>query len=434
MQRSVDASDDALLERLARAAFRYFRENTNPENGLVRDNSSKGSPCSIACVGFALSAYPVAVERGWMKRSEAVALTLASLRFLAESEQSEAPDASGFKGFYYHFLDMAGGKRFWRCELSLVDSALLFAGILTAAAFFTGDRAEEREIRERAELLFRKADWLWAQDCKATLTQGWKPEAGFLGSDWEGYNEALLLFVLALGSPTFPLRAASYANWTMTFQWEQIYGIEVLFAGPLFIHYFPQAWIDFRGIRDPFMRAKNSDYFHNTHCAVNVQREYCRRNPFGYEGYGADFWGVSAGDGPDAESLREDERDRRVYGYVARGIPFGPDDGTISPWAMPAALPFCRDAALAGTKNLLANFSHAVPDGVFASGFNPSIRDGDKPWRSAHLYGLDQGLLVMAIENARSGLIWELTRSCPFIRAGLEKADFRGGWLGGEAG
>ena len=369
-----------------------------------------------------------------MTRGEALALTLATLRFFAAAEQSGAPNASGFQGFYYHFLDMRSGERFWRCELSLIDSALLLAGILTAAAFFTGDGAPEREIRELADALYRRADWPWAQNGKATLTQGWKPEAGFLSSGWEGYNEALLLFVLALGSPSFPLPATSYANWTMTFQWEGIYGIEHLFAGPLFIHFFPQAWIDFRGIRDPFMRAKNSDYFSNTRCAVNVQREYCRRNPFGFEGYGADFWGISAGDGPDAESLREDERDRRVYGYVARGIPFGPDDGTISPWAMPAALPFCRDAALAGTRNLLANFPGAVPGGAFASGFNPSVRAGGHAWRSAHLYGLDQGLLVMAIENARSGFLWELTRSCPFIRAGLSRADFRGGWLDGGAG
>jgi len=194
-------SDDDLLDRLQRAAFGYFLSEYNPANGLVADTSRMGSPSSIAVVGFALSAYPVAVERGWMTRDEAVDRTLVTLRFFSNSPQSAEPDASGYKGFYYHFLDMQTGKRAWQSELSLIDTALLLAGILTAGAYFTDNTQSETEIRDLADALYRRVDWRWAQNRKATLSQGWKPECGFLHYGWEGYNEAIILYVLAMASP-----------------------------------------------------------------------------------------------------------------------------------------------------------------------------------------------------------------------------------------
>lgn len=425
-------ADERLVDTLQRAAFGYFTEFVNRENGMVADTSLPGSPCSIACVGFALSAYPAGVERGWMTRGQAAALTLATLRFLAAAEQSEAPDATGFKGFFFHFLDMATGRRAGACELSTIDTSLLFGGILAAAAYFTGADAGESEIRRLADALYRRVDWQWMQNGELTICQGWRPESGFIPHGWEGFNESTLLFALALASPTFPLPASSYLGWVMEFQWETIYDIPHLFVGPLFIHYFSHAWIDFRGIRDRFMRNKDCDYFENTKRAIAVQREYCRRNPRGHQGYGRDFWGLSAGEGPSGKMLREDIRDRNCYGYTARGAPFGPDDGTICPWAMPAALPFAPEAALAGTRNLLQNHPRAVVGGRFASGFNPAVDQDGEAWRPKGLFGLDQGLLVMAIENFRSGLTWRLMRGAQPLRTGLERAGFTGGWL--EAG
>src|SRR6266852_468075 len=266
-------SDEELLDRFQRAAFGYFLEQSNPVNGLVADASRIGAPASIAVVGFALSSYLVAVERGWITRDEAASRTLTTLRFFWTSPQSEDIDATGYKGFYYHFLDLQTGKRVWQSELSIIDTTLLFAGVLTASAYFTNSTQNETEIRELADALYRRIDWQWAQHRKSAVSHGWKPECGFLHYGWEGYNEATILYVLGLASPTHPLPASSYSAWTTTYQWENLYGHEFLYAGPLFIHQFSHAWIDFRGIKDQFMREKGIDYFENSRRATYVQRE-----------------------------------------------------------------------------------------------------------------------------------------------------------------
>ena len=207
------------LDALQHHAFEYFLDHTNPANGLVADSSQPGAPASIAAVGFALAVYPVGVERGWMTRTDAIERTLALLRFFWTSPQGTAPDGSGHKGFYYHFLDMTTGRRAGLCELSTVDTSFLLAGMLAAAAFFDRDSEEEQEIRTLADALYRRVDWPWACNGEATVTHGWKPESGFLPYRWEGYDEAALLYVLGLGSPTHPLPAESYAAWASTYQW-----------------------------------------------------------------------------------------------------------------------------------------------------------------------------------------------------------------------
>lgn len=423
-----DETDDSLVDRLQRAAFEYFERYSNPGNGLVADTSRPGSPCSIAVVGFALSSYVVAAERGWMSREVAVGRVLTTLRFFKNSRQGATADATGHRGFYYHFLDMETGRRVWDCELSVIDSTLLMAGVLTAARYFDLG-GQEAEIRDLADALYRRVDWRWAQNESPTLAQGWKPECGFLHYGWEGYNEATILYVLGLGSPTHPLSDSAFGAWTLTYQWEHLLGKDVLYAGPLFTHLFSHAWVDFREIQDDFMREKSSDYFENTRRTISVHREHCRRNPHGYSGYGRDVWGISAGDGPVDESSGERPRDRRHFGYMARGAPYGPDDGTLCPWAMLATLPFEPEAALRGTRELLRQAPQVCREGRFSSGYNPTLATPSGGWLSDGWYGLDQGLLVLAIENARSGLIWSLLRESPEIRHGLSRAGFRGGWL-----
>jgi hypothetical protein len=422
-------SDGRLTDRLQRGAFDYIRRYTNPANGLVADTSRPGSPCSIAVVGFALSCYLVAVERGWLSRGSAARRVLTTLLFFWRSAQGVAADATGYKGFYYHFLDMDSGKRVWDCELSLIDSALLMAGVLSVGPYFDGPDPTENSIRVTAEALYRRVDWRWAQNESATLSQGWHPDYGFLHYGWEGYNEALLIYILGLGSPTLPLLASSFANWTLTYQWERLLGQDVVYSGPLFTHLFPHAWIDFRGLRDPFMREKVSDYFENTCRSVAVQREYAERNPRRARGYGRDIWGISAGDGPTASGSPEFARDTRHFGYMARGVPFGPDDGTLCPWAMLATLPFTPGAALSGTRALLARYPQVCREDRFTSGFNPTESSESGGWLSEGWYGLDQGLLVLMIENARTGLIWSLLRESAHLQRGLRRAGFRGGWL-----
>jgi hypothetical protein len=421
-------SDEVLVARLQRAAFSYFVEYANADTGLVADTSRQGSPCSIAVVGFALSCYPIAVRNGWLTRADAATRVLKSLRFFSQSTQSNAPDATGYKGFYYHFIDMQTGNRVWQCELSLIDTALLIAGVLVAGCYFDGG-GDESEIRELADALYRRVDWRWAQDGTPGVSQGWKPECGFLHYGWEGYNEATLLYVLGLGSPTFPFTPDGYVTWELTFQWENLLGRDVLYSGPLFTHLFSHAWLDFRGIRDAFMREKASDYFENTKAAIAIHREYGERNPYGFKAYSRDFWGVTAGDGPTNEEIRQNGRDRRFFGYMSRGVPTGPDDGTIAPWAMLATLPFAAEAALAGTRRLLEMYPQVCRQDRFSSGFNPTLLNDADGWLSAGWYGLDQGLLVMMIENHRTGLIWEIMRHCRYVRDGLNRAGFEGGWL-----
>jgi hypothetical protein len=379
-------------------------------------------------VGFALSCYPIAVRNGWLSRADGASRTLKTLRFFAQSVQSDAPDATGYKGFYYHFLDMQTGKRVWQCELSLIDTALLIAGVLVAGCYFDGG-GDESEIRELADAMYRRVDWRWAQNGAPGLSQGWKPECGFLHYGWEGYNEATILYVLGLGSPTFPLTPSGYVTWGLTYQWENLLDRDVLYSGPLFTHLFSHAWIDFRGIRDAFMREKASDYFENTKSAVAIHREYGERNPHGFKAYGRNFWGVTAGDGPVNEEIRENGRDRRFFGYMSRGVPYGPDDGTIAPWAMLAALPFTPDVALAGTRHLLELHPQVCRQDRFSSGFNPTLQSDTGGWLSEGWYGLDQGLLTMMIENHRTGLVWEMMRRCSYVRDGLKRTGFEGGWL-----
>ncbi|HWZ70919.1 MAG TPA: glucoamylase family protein [Casimicrobiaceae bacterium] len=424
------STDETLLDRLQRAAFDYFPQAANPANGLIADNSRANSPVSIAVVGFALACYPVAVARGWLARADAVQRSLAALRFFRDSDQSGGAEATGYKGFYYHFLDFHTGARVWRSELSMIDTALLIAGALTANMYFDANTADEIELRKIVDMLFRRIDWRWAQDGGETLRQGWKPECGFLHYGWEGYNEAIVLYVLALGSPTHPLEGDCYHAWTATYQWENLYGYDFLYGGPLFVHQFSHAWIDFRGIQDRFMREKRCDYFENSRRATLIQREYARRNPNEFAGYDEHCWGLTACDGPSDELPDRIGKPRRLFGYAARGVPYGPDDGTVAGWASLASLPFAPEIALDAARSMQLRYPEMLPASRYASGFNPSLASADhRAWASAGNFGLDQGVVVMMIENHRTGLIWRLMRDCLHIRTGLRRAGFRGGWL-----
>jgi hypothetical protein len=421
-----------MLEALQRDSFGYFLHETNPANGLVIDKTREGWPASIAAVGLALAAYPVGVERAFLTREDAVTTTLATLRFFSQSPQGPAPDATGYKGFYYHFLDMKTGQRARTCELSTVDTALFLAGALTAATYFDRHTPGEREIRTLADTLYARVDWPWAQNGGATVTHGWTPERGFLPYRWEGYDEALILYLLGLGAPTHPLPAESYTAWASTYQWKRIYGFEFLYAGPLFTHQLSHVWIDFRGIQDAFMRDRGIDYFENSRRATYVQQQYAIRNPHGFAHYGEYSWGITASDGPGDLTCHIDGVERTFYDYLARGVPDGPDDGTLAPWAVVASLPFAPEIVLPTIEccnQLGLQEGHSYG---FKATFNrtfPDSSSGARGWVSPWYYGLNQGPVIIMIENYRSGLVWQLVRRCPYIATGLLRAGFRNGWL-----
>jgi len=423
---------EKLLSDLQSDAFNYFVHEVNPVNGLIRDCTKEGWPSSIAAVGMALSVYPVGVEHGFITRAEASARTLRKLRFFADSEQSTGPNATGYRGFYYHFLDMQTGRRAWECELSTIDSTFLFAGMLAAAAYFDRDSEDEAEIRRLADELYRRADWRWAMDGSLTLGHGWSPEDGFLISHWDGYDESTLAYILGLGSPTSPLPVDSYVAHRSTCQWQKTYDYEYLYAGPLFTHQFSHIWIDFRGIQDEYMRAHDSDYFENSRRATYVQQEYAKRNPNGFKGYSEVCWGLTACEGPGPKELTIDGVERVFFDYVARGAPNGPDDGTVAPWAVVASLPFAPEIVLPAVEHFnQIEIGANHPYGLEAT-FNPTFPD-DKclecGWLSPWHYGINQGPIVLMIENYRTEFLWRLMKKCPYLVKGLQRAGFSGGWL-----
>lgn len=425
---------DEDLETLQRETFDYFLHEANPTNGLIIDKTSANWPASIAATGLALAAYPVGVERGFMSRDDAMTRTLTTLRFFWSSEQSLERDATGYKGFYYHFLDFQTGRRAWQSELSTIDSSFLFAGALMAKAYFNAETQGEREIRALADAIYQRADWVWAQNHGATVTHGWKPETGFLDFRWKGYDEALLLYVLGLASPTHPLPEASYEAWMSTYRWDHCYGYDYLYAGPLFTHQFSHVWIDFRGIQDEFMRAKGLDYFENSRRATYVQRQYAIENPRKFLGYGTNCWGITASEGPGPETVNLAGIERTFFDYLGRGVPYGPDDGTLAPWAVVASLPFAPEIVLPAINYCIHEAELKKHNSYgFKAAYNPTYPG--KPgtphrwWVSPWHFGINEGPVVLMIENYRSGLPWQLMRGCSYMQSGLKRAGFTGGWL-----
>jgi hypothetical protein len=374
----------------------------------------------------------VLVERGVIGREFAPEIVLRRLRFFRDAPHGPEPDATGHHGFYYHFLDMKTGRRVWQCELSTIDSAFLLAGILTCAAYFDGESAEEAEVRRLADELYRRADWQWALDGGASLTHGWRPETGFLPHRWHGYDEALLLYLLGLGSPSFPLPPESWAAYCSTYQWKRIYGRELLYSGPLFTHQLSHLWVDFRGLQDAFMREHGSDYFENSRQATYVHREYAVRNPLEFAGYGEHCWGITATDGPGCETRTVDGIEREFYGYHARGAPYGPDDGTIAPWVVVASLPFAPEIVIPTIRAMEDLDLGATRPYGFKASFNETYAVADSPtgwWVTPYHFGIDQGPVILMIENHRTGLIWDVMRRSVPLVTGLRRAGFRGGWL-----
>lgn len=443
----TSSSIDPFLLELQERTFRFFWETANPENGLVPDRYPTPSYSSIAAVGFGLTTYPVGVERGYITREQARQRVLATLRFFANAPQGvDARGVAGHRGFFYHFLDMKSGERFGDSELSTIDTAILLAGALFCQSYFDGPDAEEVEIRALVDTIYRRVDWRWAQPKAPAISLGWSPEEGFLKYDWRGYNEAMLLYLLALGSPSFPVGLDAWSEWTSTYdkQWGTQFGQEYLRFPALFGHQYTHVWTDLRDIRDAYMKGRGLDYFENSRRAVYAQRAYAIANPRRCRDYGATVWGITASDGP-ADVDIEDGTGRRVFrSYTARGIdPTGKhDDCTLAPTAVIASIPFAPELVIPATLDLHRRYGeHIYSKYGFFDAFNRTfafdvpLRHGryipDFGWVDGDYLGIDQGVILAMIENYRSALIWRVMRKNPYLRRGLEQAGFSGGWLTG---
>jgi hypothetical protein len=394
-------------------------------------------------VGFALTAYPVGVERGYITRTQARDRALTTLRFFWEAPQGEAAaGTTGYKGFFYHFLDMETGLRFERVELSTIDTTLLLGGVLFCQVYFDRNDPGEDAIRAYADSIYRRVDWRWAQARAPLVSMGWDPSAGFIHADWRGFNEAMLLLVLALGSPTHSVGPEAWTAWTSTYQWGRFHGQEHVGFAPLFGHQYSHSFIDFRGIRDAYMRAKGIDYFENSRRATYSQRSYAMDNPMKWTGYGKDSWGLTASDGPTDDTITVRGERRPVYGYTARGASFTEirDDGTIVPTAAGGSLPFAPEITLSALVAMRER--HGEPlfgEYGFLDAFNESIppdlriKQGrvvpGRGWYDTDYLGIDQGPILIMAENYRTGLVWRYLRKHPAIIRGLRRAGFTGGWL-----
>ena len=424
-----------MLREMQQDALSYFLENMHPVTGLVKDKNAEGSPASIAATGMGISCLVCAVENGFIPREVAVEKILITLRFFEQSEQSRSKDASGYKGFYYHFLDMETGKRAWRSELSTIDTAILIAGILSATHYFTKDNVNERAIGSITKALYERVDWKWALHGSDFICHGWKPGRGFLKYYWDkGYSEAHILYILALGSATHPIEPGSYKKWIRSFETRELYERRYIHAGPLFIHQMSQLWLHFDGIMDDRNIDEGFDYFTNSREATYVQQCYAMDNPKKLQGYHSMSWGITASDGPGPAKRIVNGETIKFYNYTARGIPEGPDDGTLSPWAVVASLPFAPELVTDTVKMQVEQLElyDVEKKGLYAS-YNPTwpATKGSKEkwWVSPYHFGINHGPIILMIENYYTGLLWTLMKKCVVIRTGLQKAGFKGGWL-----
>jgi beta-glucosidase len=433
----------ALFDDIQERTFRFFWELGDARTGLVPDRFPRRSPSSIAAVGFALTAYPIGVERGYVTRAQARERVLATLRFFDQAPQGAQPTGrTGHRGFFYHFLDMKTGHRAGpNVELSTIDTTLLLAGMLFCQSYFDGPDAQERAIRELAERIYARVDWNWAAPRPPIVSMGWRPEVGHYESGWRIYDESMILYLLALASPSHPLPPSAWQAYTADRRLEEYRGQRHVNFAPLFGHQYSHLWVDFRDILDESMAAKGLDYFENSRRATLAQRAYAIANPGGWKGYGPDVWGLTACDGPGAKAV-VNGRPVEFWGYAARGAAAGEerDDGTLAPTAALGSLPFAPEIVVpAVTEMHRRHGAHLYSKYGFLDAFNPSVPDGTvvregrvvpgAGWFDTDYLGIDQGPILAMIENHRNGFVWGVMRKNPHLRRGLLRAGFRGGWI-----
>lgn len=435
---------DPFLAELESRTFDYFWRTTDRETGLTPDRSPSSGMSSVAAIGFALTAYPIGASEGYVSREQAADRAWTTLKYLYNLPQGPGDTGvAGYKGFFYHFLSTETGRRYARVELSTLDTALLLAGALVCADYFDGPTPAEVGVRAYADSLYRRVDWAWASPNAPAISLGWYPEKGFIPYDYRGYNEAMILYILALGSPTHPVGDSAWAEYTRTYRWEEWFAQQYLNFGPAFGHEYTHVWVDFREIQDPFMRAHGIDYFENSRRAAYAQRAYAIYDPMGWTGYGPNGWGLSPSDGPADTAASIDGVWRLFNSYWARGTEFAriADDGTISPSAVGSFIPFAPEIAIPTLKAMRARYGNLVYSTFgFVDAYNPTFTlpvhtpfgrvDGDRGWFDNNFLGIDEGPMLAMIENYRTELIWTTMRRDPYLAKGLQRAGFSGGWLG----
>jgi len=422
----ISFQDEQMLDSIQQKTFLFFLHEHHPDWGVVKDRTAEWAPASIAATGFGLPCFAIGAERKYISREEAALITLKTLNFFLGSSQGDGKEVTGHKGFYYHFLAMDSGKRTWNCELSSIDTGLLMMGIIFARNYYDQDNETEQQIRLVAGKLLGRMEWdFFAMPDTGrfanTISMGWTPEKGLHDWGWSGYNEALLLYVLAAGTGMKDAEKR-YDAWLSTYKWMEPYqGLAHVAFPPLFGHQFSHAFIDFRGLADTYMTAKGIDYFENSRRATYVQRNYAVGNPYGWVGYDSLCWGVTACDGP---TEKYNFGDYKFLGYAGRGTS-GPDynyfdDGTIAPYGPLSSLPFAPEIVIPTARNMIEKYGDRIWGKYgFYDSFNLTAN-----WVDNDFLGIDQGPMLIMIENFRTGLVWDYVMKDEIIQTGLGRLGF----------
>ncbi|HEX2269411.1 MAG TPA: glucoamylase family protein [Pyrinomonadaceae bacterium] len=401
-QRTLTPDDEVFLNDLQQRLFKYFWEQADPQTGIVLDRArADGSALdenhrnvgSIAATGFGLSALCIASERRWIESTQAVERARTTLRFFAERAFQQ-------RGWFYHWIDTKTGERRWNSEISSIDTALLLAGVLTAGQCFANDP----EIPRLAAKIYRRVDFRWMLNGDPLLlSHGWKPESGFLHPRWDTYSEDLILYLLAIGSPSFSISPRSwYALWKDRYRYAG-YSYFTTIGVPLFMHQYSHAWVDFRGRRET--QGDRIDYFQNSVNATLAHRIFCINLAHAFPGYGPDIWGITASDS--------------AKGYLAwGGPPRDPDiDGTVVPAAAGGSLMFTPELSVKALRRMREKYGDRIYGRYgFVDAFNPNTK-----WVNPDVIGIDQGIILLSAENARTGAVWRWFMKNPEIPLAMRR-------------
>ncbi len=393
---TLSADDDQFLEQLEESTFQFFWDQASPQTGMVKDRCNVTGAdntlvSSIAATGFGLTALCIGAKRGYISESEAYERAALTLRFLWKKLPHH-------RGFFYHFANINTGERMWDSEISSVDTAILLCGILTCRQFFQ----PHSEVSNLAFNIFNRVDWTWLSEDTTLLPGGWAPEIGFLRYRWEYYSELMMMYLLGLGSLTYPLKPEAWAAWKRTtFEYDGLRYIGSF--APLFVHQYSQAWFDFRGKRDRY-----ADYFHNSIIATEAHRRFCLELGKQFPDYSEDLWGITASDSQ--------------AGYVIWGGPpkIGPIDGTIVPSAAAGSIPFLPGPTMRVLRTIKERYSKAWTRYGFINAFNPL-----KDWYDSDVIGIDTGITLLMAENARTGFVWETFMKNLEAQRGMRNAGFQ---------
>jgi hypothetical protein len=404
-------SDSALLDLVQKQTFRYFWDFAHPVSGMARERSNNAygygnETVTTGGTGFGVMSVIVAADRKWISRDTAAKFLLKMVLFLDK--------ADSYHGVFAHWMNGSTGKTipFSRKDdgADLVETSYLMQGLLCARQYFNADNRTERDLRNRINGLWNDVEWNWfTKGGEDVLYWHWSPNNGWaMNFPVRGFNECLIMYVLAASGERYPVPASVYhRGWAQSNFFKNgktFYGhflpLGFDYGGPLFFSQYSFLGLDPHGLKDRY-----ADYWEQNKNHTLINHDYCVENPKKFKGYGPDCWGLTAGDTYD--------------GYNA----YSPtnDEGTIAPTAALSAFPYTPEYSMKALKHFYYDLGDRIwSDYGFTDGFNET-----RNWYAKSHLAIDQGPIIVMIENYRSGLLWKLFMSCPEIQQGLKKLDFR---------